>query len=69
MYEHHPLRNWKSESPDFPSSSEEILNTAFPFLEDGVEFIVLDHEEIKLQRENAKHVFNELIDNVGLHKI
>ena len=69
MYEHHPLRNWKPGSPDLPSSSEEILNTAFPFLDDGAEFIVLDHEEFELQKDNAKHVFNELIDHVGLHKI
>ena len=69
MYEHHPLRNWKPGSPDSPSSSEEILNTAFPFLDDGAEFIVLDHEEFELQKDNAKTNFDEIINKLGLEKL
>ena len=69
MYEHHPLRNWKPGSPDFPSSSEEILKTADPFLNDGADFVILDHEEFELQNENAKNVFDKVINNFGLEKL
>ncbi len=69
MYEHHPLKNWKPGSSDLPSSSDEILKTAYPFLNDGAEFIVLDHEEFELQKDNAKKVFDEIINTVGLNKI
>ena len=69
MYEHHPLRNWKKGSPDIPSTVEEILNTAEPFLNDGAHFVVLDHEEFELQENRAKAVFDEVIDYIGLEKI
>ena len=69
MYEHHPLRNWKKGSPDIPSTVEEILNTAEPFLNDGAHFVVLDHEEFELQENRAKAVFDEVIDYIGFEKI
>ena len=69
MYEHHPLRNWKHGSPDIPSTSEEILKTAEPFLNDGADFVILDHEEFELQNDNAKNVFDKVIKNLGLEKL
>ena len=69
MYEHHPLKNWKSGSVDLPSSAEEILNLAHPFLNDGADFVVLDHEEFELQKGEAKKVFDKIIQNLGLEKI
>ena len=56
-------------SPDIPSTVEEILNTAEPFLNDGAHFVVLDHEEFELQENRAKAVFDEVIDYIGLEKI
>jgi len=69
MYEHHPLRNWKEGSPDLASSADEILNTAAPFLDDGAEYIVLDHEEFEIQGAQAKVVFNQIIEHVGLNRV
>ena len=69
MYEHHPLRNWKEGSPDHASSAEDILNTAAPFLQDGAEYIVLDHEEFEIQQNQAKVVFDQIITKVGLERV
>ena len=69
MYEHHPLRNWKTDSPDKASSSDEILNTAMPFLNDGADFVIIDHEEFELQKSCAKDVFEKVINELSLEKV
>ena len=69
MYEHHPLKNWKKVETNLPSTADDIIKTALPFMNDGAEFLVLDHEEFEIQDKNAKNVFNKIISFYGLEKI
>ncbi len=66
MYEHHPLRNWKIDNLDIASSSGDILRSAEPFLNDGADFVILDHEEFELQGKKAKNNFDKIIKKLGL---
>ena len=69
MYEHHPSRNWDPTSQDNPSTSDEILKISEAFLNDGADFVILDHEEFELQQDNAKTTFSKVIQKVGFEKI
>lgn len=52
IYEHHPERNWRNVFADRPSTADEILRGAEPFLNHGAFTLLLDHEELELHSEH-----------------
>ena len=53
IFEHHPIWHWDQTLPACPTSAEQILRQAEPFLEDGAFIVMIDHEEFDLQGERA----------------
>lgn len=69
IYEHHPERNWNPDARDVPSKGEDIVAGAIPFLEHGAFTLLLDHEEIEIQGDQAKTEISKVIDELGLENI
>ncbi|MCZ7447267.1 phosphosulfolactate synthase [Agrobacterium rhizogenes] len=69
IYEHHPERNWRKGAKDVPSTAEQIVEGAIPFLEHGAFTLLIDHEEIEIQGDNARGELGKVVDRLGLDKI
>ena len=69
IYEHHPERGWRKGAPDKPASASEIVRGAEPFLEHGAFTVLIDHEEIEIQKEAAKDVLGEVLQTLGNERV
>ena len=69
FYEHHPKRNWFKNSDEESSAFADIISMAKPFIDDGAQMLVLDHEEFELQNNEGKVNYKEIIDYFGKEKI
>ena len=69
FYEHHPKRNWFKSSDEESSAFADIISMAKPFIDDGAQMLVLDHEEFELQNNEGKVNYKEIIDYFGKEKI
>ena len=69
IYEHHPERGWRKVSKDRPASAQEIIRGAEPFLEHGAFTVLIDHEEIEIQKEAETDVFDDVIHALGKDRV
>lgn len=69
IFEHHPPSNWDRSLPELPSSAQQILQAAAPFLEDGAFTVMLDHQEFDLQAERTAEVIGLVVDALGLERL
>ncbi len=69
IFEHHPPSNWDRSLPELPSSAQQILQEAAPFLEDGAFTVMLDHQEFDLQAERTAEVIGLVVDALGLERL
>ena len=69
IFEHHPLWNWDKRYERAPSTAEQILREAMPFLEDGAFTVMIDHDELDLQGERAADEIGKVVDALGLEQL
>ena len=65
IYEHHPESGWRTVEKAKASNAKQIISSAEPFLAHGAFTVLIDHEEIELQAEEAKDVLSEVIEYFG----
>ena len=69
IYEHHPERGWRKGVADRPATSAEIIAGAEPFLADGAFTLLIDHEEIEIQKDAAADVIGEVVESLGKERV
>ena len=69
IFEFHPAHNWDSSQPERPSSAQDILQAATPFLEDGAFAVMIDHDAFDLVGDGASQLVNTVIDEFGLEML
>lgn len=72
IYEHHPERGWRkgrADIVDLPATAAEIAQGAEPFLAHGAFTLLIDHEEIEIQKDAAKDVLNEVREILGKDRV